>query len=88
MKNSGKNANVGQWVETFEKECTRFNIKKDEKIIEILRLFLEKSCLDWYSSTLITLTQGATWKQWKDNFYKTYADKGWTPVKLCNGVQI
>lgn len=45
-KFTSRNSNSEQWMETFEKECTRFEIVKDEVKIEILRLFLDKSCVD------------------------------------------
>lgn len=48
-----KNANAKYWLETFEKECKRFDIEIDETKIEILRLFLEGSCLNWYNSMII-----------------------------------
>lgn len=80
-KFNGKNVNVLQWMETFENECTRLNIKKDIYKIELLRLFLQNSCTDWYSSMLIKNTLDSGWENWKKNFCDTYADKGWTPVK-------
>lgn len=41
-----KHPNVKQWLETFEKECRRFEIKEDIDKIERLRLFLDKTGLD------------------------------------------
>ena len=55
-KFSGKNKNSKQWLETFERECKRFNVEDDTQKIEIFRLFLEKSALDWYGSMLMKLT--------------------------------
>lgn len=75
-KFTNKNSSVTQWTELFEKECDRLEVQKDEEKIEILRLFLEGSCVDWYSSMLIKLTLDSAWKTWKENFCKTYADKG------------
>lgn len=43
---TSKHSNAKQWIETFEKECTRFDIIEDEIKIEILRLFLDKCCSD------------------------------------------
>ncbi|XP_043264018.1 uncharacterized protein LOC122404160 [Colletes gigas] len=82
-KFTGKNANGIQWLDTFEKECNRLGIQKDEEKIEIFRLFLEGSCLDWYSSMLIKHSLASQWETWKDNFCETYADKGWSPVKYA-----
>lgn len=79
-KFSSKNTDADQWIEIFEKECTRYDIKKDDQKIEILRLFMDKSCSDWYSSMLIKLSRDSEWKIWKDYFCDTFKNKGWNPV--------
>lgn len=76
-KFDGKNTSAYQWMEVFEKECARFELIKDEEKIEILRLFLEKSCTDWYSSMMIKLSLHSEWSEWKSSFLQTYANKGW-----------
>lgn len=73
-----KNTNAKQWLETFEKECERFEIDTDNTKIEMLRLFLDKPCLDWHSATLTTLTIEAEWTEWKEKFLESFADKGWS----------
>ena len=55
-KFSSKAPNAHQWISEFEKECERFEINKDENKIEILKYFLEKSCLDWYRCVLMKYT--------------------------------
>lgn len=75
-----KNSNPYQWIDAFEKECERFEITKDQNKIEIFRLFLDKSSLDWYGSMIIKLTLNSEWKIWKHKFCNTYANKGWDPV--------
>lgn len=82
-KFTGKNSNVYQWMVVFEKECDRFDIKQDVQKIEIFRLFLENSCLNWYSSMLIKLTLNSEWEKWKENFNATHANKGWTSVRYA-----
>lgn len=82
-KFDGKNISACHWMEVFEKECARFNIVKDEEKIEIFRLFLEKSCTDWYSSMMIKFTLQSEWSGWKSNFLQTYANKGWTTSKYA-----
>lgn len=77
-KFTSKHSNAKQWLETFEKECRRFEINEDNTKIEILRLFLDKSCLDWHSATLTILTVEAGWSEWKERFLESFADKGWT----------
>ncbi|GLV46086.1 hypothetical protein CBL_05171 [Carabus blaptoides fortunei] len=73
-----KHSNAKQWLETFEKECRRFEINEENTKIEILRLFLDKSCLDWHSATLTILTMEAGWSEWKGRFQESFADKGWS----------
>lgn len=77
-KFSGRDTGAYEWMSMFEKECIRFNIQGDENKIEILRLFLERSCVDWYSSMMIKLGLQSNWSLWKENFVDTYANKGWT----------
>ncbi|XP_049868057.1 uncharacterized protein LOC126373991 [Pectinophora gossypiella] len=79
-KFTSKNSNANLWIDTFEKECERFEVTTDEKKIEILRLFMDKSCADWYSSMLIRFTMNAEWSMWKAKFCETFTNKGWNPV--------
>lgn len=79
-KFSSKNTNAKQWMESFEKECSRFQIDKKEDKIELLKLFLDKPSLDWYSSTLIRLTVNAGWSEWKKRFLECFTDNGWNNV--------
>lgn len=79
----GKNSSAYQWMELFEKECTRFDVAKEEEKIEILRLFLEKSCTDWYSSMMIKLGLHSEWSEWRSSFLQTYSNKGWTTSKYA-----
>lgn len=76
-KFTSRHSNAKQWMETFEKECARFEIVEDEMKIEVLRLFMEKPCSDWYYATWTKLTIDAAWDEWKDRFIETFADKGW-----------
>lgn len=79
-KFNSKNTNASQWMEMFEKECLRFDVTTDEKKIETLRLFMDKTCVDWYSSMIIKLTIDSEWTTWKKKFCETFANKGWNPV--------
>uniref|UniRef100_A0ABD2WYG3 Uncharacterized protein n=1 Tax=Trichogramma kaykai TaxID=54128 RepID=A0ABD2WYG3_9HYME len=76
-KFTSRTLNVKQWMETFEKECTRFEIVQDEMKIELLRLVLDKSCTDWYQATVSKLGQVNKWNEWKRRILDTFADKGW-----------
>lgn len=70
-------------METFEKECTRFKITEDNTKIEVLRLFLEKSCSDWYRATITKLSINNNWNEWKNRFLETFADRGWSTWKYA-----
>lgn len=78
-----KTSNASQWMNIFEAECTRLGIEEDIKKIEALRLFLEDSGQDWYSSMLIKYTLNSKWSAWKENFCETYADRGWSSVRYA-----
>lgn len=79
-KFTSKNVNATQWIEIFEKECTRFNVTTDGEKIEMLRLFMDNSCADWYSSMIIKVTMNAEWSTWREKFCQTFTSKGWIPV--------
>lgn len=79
-KFTSKNSNASQWMETFEKECDRFSVTQDESKIEVLRFFLEKSCLDWYSAMTTKLTVNSEWTVWKRKFLETFVNKGWNMI--------
>ena len=73
-KCTSKNSNPSQWIDYFEKECLRFDITEDEKKIEILRLFMDNSCADWYSSMIIKLTLNSDWIIWKNKLCESFAN--------------
>ena len=75
--------NANEWLKSFEKECKRLEITRDEEKIEIIKPFLEKSCLDWYSGMLMKLTINSEWTDWADNFCTTYANKGWSSSRYA-----
>ena len=74
------NENAEKWLEAFEKECQRHRVTKDDKIIQILKHFLEPNVGEWYSGTLSKLTINETWIQWKKSFLEVYSDKSWKTV--------
>ncbi|XP_063897118.1 uncharacterized protein LOC135118607 [Helicoverpa armigera] len=82
-KFNSKITNVSQWMTIFEAECARLEIEEDVKKIEVLRLFIEDSCLDWHSSMLIKHSINSEWTIWKKNFCETFADKGWSPIRYA-----
>lgn len=83
QKFSRKTSNAAQWMTIYETECTRVGINESITKIEILRSFLEDSCLDWYSSMLIKHTVNSEWTIWKQSFCETYVDSGWSPIRYA-----
>ncbi|XP_039313478.1 uncharacterized protein LOC120359566 [Solenopsis invicta] len=82
-KFDGKNSNANQWINEFQKECERCMIEEDRKKIEILKFFLEKSSADWYSCMILKFTVESDWSEWKKNFYETFGNKGWSPIRYA-----
>lgn len=82
-KFSGKITNVHQWINNFESECTRLNITTDTNKIEILRLFMEESAMDWYNSMMIKNSINSEWNVWKNSLCETFSNKGWSPVRYA-----
>lgn len=82
-KFTAKMSNVSQWINNFESECNRLGIEEDTKKIEVLRLYLDESCIDWYSSMLIKHTISSGWSIWKKALCETYADKSWSPIRYA-----
>lgn len=74
---------VNEWLKVFEKECERLEITRDEEKIEILKVFLDKSCLDWYGAMMIKYSIKSDWADWTENFCTTYANKGWSNSKYA-----
>lgn len=79
-KFTSKYSNAQQWIKHFEEECKRLRIIQDKQKIEILKLFLEKTCNDWYSCMLMKVTVDSEWEEWKRKFCETFANKGWPPI--------
>lgn len=78
-KFTSKNMNAGQWIQIFE-ECARFDITTDNEKIALLRLFMDRSCADWYSSMIIKLTMDSEWSSWRSKFCESFTNKGWNLV--------
>lgn len=82
-KFNSRSSNANQWIESFNKECGRFQINEDKKKIEIIKHFLECSGMEWYSCMLIKLTVESKWDTWEENFCNTFANKGWSPIRYA-----
>ncbi|GBP72374.1 hypothetical protein EVAR_88330_1 [Eumeta japonica] len=83
QKFSRNTTNVKQWLDTFESECTRLQIDTDLQKVEILRLLLEDTCTDWYTSMIIKHTIDSDWLVWKKSLIETFVDKSWSPIRYA-----
>lgn len=79
-KFDNKIANAKQWLQSFESECTRFDLNGDTEKISALKLFLNDSECDWYESMLIKHSLNSSWTIWQASFLNTFADKNWSSV--------
>lgn len=82
-KFKGKSQNAKFWLMDFESECIRHEISSDEKKIEALRLFLEDAGKDWFAAVQMKSSLTETWATWKQSFLETFADKGWSNVRMA-----
>lgn len=69
--------NANEWMNFFERECTRNQVGSSEKKIHVLRLLVEDNAKEWYSANIAKLTIEGDWEDWKKSFMETYADKSW-----------
>ena len=75
QKYTSKTQNAEAWLRTFNRECDRLEITENRRA-EALRLFLEKSPLDWFNSQWTT-TGLQHWGIWTNLFLEAFGDKGW-----------
>ena len=47
--------NAKDWLDSFQTECSRHNVKEDEKKVKCLKLFVTDRALDWYRANVIKL---------------------------------
>lgn len=77
-KFDGENFNANSWLNQYLQECKRVKISKPE-YAETLRLFLEKSALEWYKSYLREFSLN-NWEPWNNAFLETFAVQSWEEV--------
>lgn len=73
----GKNFPMESWFQTFKKECARCQVTSDEDKILILRLFLDGTAKDWFSSKVITIGLDANFETWEKIFLDSFRETGW-----------
>lgn len=81
-KFSTKHKNVESWIDSFEKEISRFELK-GSRVIEIFRLCLDASMNDWFLSSQKKFGVNAEWKLWKEDLISTFSDRSWRPVRYA-----
>ena len=74
-----RKSNPTQWIEQFELEATRMKVPQ-ARFVEMLRLFLEGSSLDWYEITFRLIGLVGAWSEWKINFLENFNTKGWSEI--------
>lgn len=74
-----KSMNALAWLNLFESECLRLKVPVD-RFWEALRLFLEKSPMDWYNTTRLKTTS-TDWDFWKESFLQNFGQKGWSDAR-------
>lgn len=76
---NGENCNAEAWIKQFIQECTRVGIS-EEKYTETLRIFLEKSALDWFSIFSKSNPLSSNWELWNNSFLDTFAVQSWSDI--------
>lgn len=76
-----ENINASVWINLFVQECDRVGIAKN-KYAEVLRLFLEKSALDWYN-VFIKHNSLLNWEAWNNSFIDTFSAQSWTDISYA-----
>uniref|UniRef100_A0ABD2WZX6 RNA-directed DNA polymerase n=1 Tax=Trichogramma kaykai TaxID=54128 RepID=A0ABD2WZX6_9HYME len=78
----GKNCNAEAWMKLFVLECTRLNINEN-RFSEVLRLFLEGSASEWFSSFMKTNSLARDWEDWSNSFVDTFVQKSWSEIAFA-----
>ncbi|KAK0156700.1 hypothetical protein PV328_012421, partial [Microctonus aethiopoides] len=86
----GENLKADTWLQLFKQECERVGITPD-KYAETLRLFLEKSALDWFHSCMKNNPLENNWEIYNNSFLETFSVQSWAEItyaydfKFLNG---
>ncbi|XP_058801854.1 uncharacterized protein LOC131670346 [Phymastichus coffea] len=80
-KFNGDNTNANAWINLFIQECNRVGILQN-KYAEVLRLFLEKSALDWYNVFINEISM-LNWEAWNNAFIDTFAAQSWIDIEYA-----
>jgi len=78
-KFNGENFKASTWLCMFMRECNRVGINQN-KYAETLRLFLEKSALDWFNVSLKQNDLIDNWEIWNNSFIETFSVQSWADI--------
>ncbi|KAI2800826.1 hypothetical protein BLOT_012398 [Blomia tropicalis] len=73
-------SNVSFFMEKFELECSKFNIKNDDEKIEALRVFMTSSALHWYDSNLVRIGK-RDWTSWMESMKSVFGNRNWAHIR-------
>ncbi|XP_076660132.1 uncharacterized protein LOC143363438 [Halictus rubicundus] len=89
-KVDGENFKANTWLKLFIQECERVRITQ-ANYAETLRLFLDKSALEWFSTCMKEQSLVNNWELWKNSFLETFSAQSWAEIayaynfKFLNG---
>lgn len=74
----GKSQNAVEWWRKFEKECESNKISDLKKQIQLLKLSVKETALDWFNSASLRLSEEHNLGMWKAEFLATFTDNSWS----------
>lgn len=80
-KYDGK-SNVRLFLDEFESQCEQYGVIRDITKIEILKMFLKDSSLDWYDSTLARFGKN-NWSSWKTSLVNVFGSHNWAKIRFA-----
>ena len=77
---------ASDWIDDFEKECTRFGITTDEMKVRALRYFVQDASDEWYRACLTQFSIG-DFGSWKRSFLSVFGERGWSRMEYAFGLK-
>lgn len=72
------------WIDDYERECSRLKISSEETKIRGLKIFMQGPTEDWYKATSTQLSFD-DFGQWKRSFLKVFDEPGWLKITFALG---
>lgn len=73
-------SNIDDFLNGFLEECDKHGVDSDDKKIEILRLFMKESALNWYEAAKRKI-KDKDWEKWMDSLKKVFGNKNFASVR-------